>query len=125
MKKVILVFLILVSTTVWAEKPKPNPSDFAVNIHVQSSRLKVECGDVTSGTSVCYWYQYLSAMVDGKKVELRGNMMVRNEYLLKLGDYKAKILKEEDTRVYGYQRTYQMLFPDGAVAEYLVVGESE
>jgi hypothetical protein len=125
MKNVFLVFLILVATAVWAEKPKPNPLDFTINIHVQSSRLKVECGDVSSGTSVCYWYQHLSVTVDGKKLELRGNMMMKAEYLLKLGDYKAKILKEEGTRAYGYQRTFQMLFPDGAVAEYLVVGESE
>jgi len=125
MNKLVLVLLILTAAAGWAEKPKPNPSDFTIDIHVQASRMKAECGDVTGGSNLCFWYQYLSVTVDGKRLELRGNLMTKAEYVLKLGDYKAKVSKEDVTKSYGYQRTYQLLFPDGAVAEYLVVGESE
>jgi hypothetical protein len=123
MKNVLWIFLILSAAAVRAEKP--NPSDYTVNVHLQSSRMVLECGDVTNGTSFCHWYQVLGVTVDSKKLELRGNLMQKGPYILKPGDYKARVVKEDVTRSYGYQRTYQLLFPDGQVAEYLVVGESE
>jgi hypothetical protein len=125
MKSALWVFLILGATAAWAQKAKYNPSDYTVNIHVESSGMKLECGDVTNGSSFCFWQQSLKVTVDGKKLELRGNAMPKDQYILKLGDCKARVLKEDVTRSYGYQRTYQLLFPDGKVGEYLVVGESE
>ena len=119
MKKALLFVLLIFPALALAEKPKPNPSDYTVDIHVQASRIVNQCTDSTNGSNTCYWYQSL------KKYELFGNLMPKNAYLLKVGDYKAKIFKEDTSRVYEYLRIYQFLLPDGQVPEYQVTGESE
>jgi hypothetical protein len=85
MKRAVLI-LLMGSTLVWGQKtrlgqkkPVPDPTDYSTDLHVQSSHMKVECGDVTGGSNVCFWYQYLSVTVDGKKLELRGNLMTKAE----------------------------------------------
>jgi hypothetical protein len=45
--------------------------------------------------------------------------------LLRIGDYKAKILKDETSRPYEYERTYEFHFADGKTRRYVVVGEFE
>jgi hypothetical protein len=51
--------------------------------------------------------------------------------LLRIGDYKAKLLPEEQRDgdiplgSYEYRRRYEFLFPDGRTRKYTVVGESE
>jgi hypothetical protein len=107
----------------WAEKPAPNPAEYTVAIHVQSSRLAEDCSEVTQGNSVCGWVQQLKVLIDGKKYELNGTS--RSADLLRVGDYKAKILREETKHPYEYLRTYEFLFPDGTVRDYYVSNESE
>ena len=121
MKKALLVILLLAPLFAWAEKP--NPTDYTTDIHVQSSRLVMYYGDVTQGSSVNSWTQDLSAVIGGKKYELLGS--IKGTYLLRVGSYKAKILKEETKGTYEYDLTYQFLFPDGTTRNYLVVGEQQ
>ena len=45
--------------------------------------------------------------------------------LLRVGDYKARIFKDEKDRPYEYQRTYEFLISDGGIRRYVVVGETE
>jgi hypothetical protein len=125
MKNVLWVVLILAATAARAEKGKPNPAEYTVDIQVQSSRMEPVCDDVTNVTHTCYWMQDLGVTLAGKRFDLRGNLMPKNPYVLKLGDYKAKVVKEDNTKSYGYSVSYQVLFPDGAVAEYEVVGISQ
>jgi hypothetical protein len=122
MKKALFAILFLIPTMVCAEKAKPNPSDYTVAVHVQSSRLVLFCGDVTGGSSVCSWEQHLSVIIDGKKFEIQPQVA---KNLLRVGDYKAKIVKDETPNAYEYFRVYELLFPDGQTRQYSVVGEME
>jgi hypothetical protein len=62
-------------------------------------------------------------VIDGKRYELESARSAAS--LLRLGDYKAKIAKDESTHAYEYNRTYEFLFPDGQTRQYIVVGESQ
>jgi len=120
MKKALLVVLLVSPILVSAEKPKPapNPADYTISVHVQSSHLFVEC----SG-GICPQYERMDVLIDGKKYELTEFPWRKD--LLRVGDYKARVFKEETTRPYEYARTYQFLFSDGTTREYTVTGEGE
>jgi len=122
MKNLLLAFLFLIPSLAVAEKAKPNPADYTVAVHVQSSRLVLFCGDVTGGSSVCNWQQHLNVIIDGKKLEIQPGS---TKNLLRVGDYKAKIVKDDTPNPYEYQRVYEILFPDGQTRQYLVVAETE
>jgi hypothetical protein len=67
--------------------------------------------------------QHLNVLIDGKRYEL-SDTMPRTD-LLRVGDYKAKIFKDETERPYEYQRTYEFLMSDGGTRRYVVVAETE
>jgi hypothetical protein len=67
--------------------------------------------------------QKLNVTIDGKKYEME-EQRPRID-LLRIGDYKAKILKDETSRPYEYERTYEFHFADGKTRRYVVVGEFE
>jgi hypothetical protein len=121
MKKIFILFafLLLSPNLARAEKPKPNSADYTIDIHVQSSRLVMECG----GGVGCRLMSHLNVVINGKKLELSAGLS--REDLLRVGDYKAKIAKDETTRTYEYLRTYEFLFADGQTRLYSVVGETE
>jgi hypothetical protein len=125
MKRVILMVLLMLPMLGRAEKAAPNPADYAVAVHVQTSSVAADCSDVTNGSSFCFWNQHLNVTIDGKKYELVGNRAKRTLYVLRLGDYKAKVLKEDISRTYEYERSYEFLFPDGTTGTFQVMGESE
>jgi hypothetical protein len=124
-KKVLLVLFLVVPSFALSEKPAPSPADYPITVHVQSSRIALDCSDVTSGNSVCFFNQHLNVTIDGKKNELVGNRRTKGVYVLRLGDYKAKVLKEDLSRTYEYQRSYEFLFADGTTCDFQVMGESE
>ena len=103
MKKVLFAILFMVPALALAEKPKPNPANYTVAVHVQSSRLILECGQGT-----CVSTQHLTVLIDGKRYELEDSGAHWD--LLRVGDYKAIIAKDETTRTYEYARTYEFLF---------------
>jgi hypothetical protein len=123
MKKVLFALMLVTPALVLAEKPPPNPADYTVAIHVQSSRLVVNCSDSTNGNSVCGWAQHLTVLINGKKYSLASGFTT--EDLLRVGDYKARILKEETKHTYEYLRTYESLFADGTTRNYYVAEETE
>ncbi len=120
MKKVLLAILLLMPALAYAGKDKsaPNPADYTIAIHVQSSRLERL---IVNNNSVMM--ERLTVVIDGKKYEL-SDTSFRND-LFRVGDYKATIIKDETDRSYEYQRTYQFLMPDGSTRQYIVVGETE
>ena|ERR1700678_3415798 len=109
---IVLALILVLPSFLCAENP--NPSDYPVAVHVQSSRLVVSHDGVT---------QDLTATIDGKHVELEGALT--QQYVLRTGDYKAKVVKDEHSRSYEYQKTYEILFSDGKTRKFLVVGEDE
>ena len=108
MKKIALAILLLFSALSWAGT-EPNPAEYTVNVHVRSS-------SIASGSLI------LDVVIDGKNYELSGYM---GGMLLALGDYKAKLVKDEHKTTYGFNQVYEFLFPDKKARQFVVVGQSE
>jgi hypothetical protein len=130
MKKLLITVLFLFPLVAWAEKP--NPAEFTVNVHVQSSHIKQDCGSVSGGSNFCEWSQHLTVLIDGKKFELVGpttskkiHSLPGSTIVLHIGDYKAKALTQVNEHAYEYSMSYEFLFSDGETRKYFVVGESE
>lgn len=122
----VFVFLILLSSaSMFAQDTKPNPDDYKINVHVRSSRLASVCGGVTFGTSTCSPNQQLKVEIDGKTYDLTSQDLYAHVALLRTGGYKARLLKEDTKRGYEYNRTYELIFPDGGTRKYRVTGEYE
>jgi len=66
-------------------------------------------------------FQHLTVLIDGKKYQLDTS----SGSLLRVGDYKAKVEKDNTQRTYEYERVYEFLFADGSTRRYWVVGEDE
>jgi hypothetical protein len=115
MKRVILAILLIVPALASAQYL--TSADYNVDVHVRSSRLVYLC------PRTCSMFQHLSVLIDGKKYEIEDEKS-RSD-LLRIGDYKAKISKDETTRAYEYKRAYEFLFPDGQTRRYDVVDEGE
>jgi hypothetical protein len=108
MKKITLTILLL-SAFAWAG-PIPNPADYTINVHVSKSR--------TAGGD-----QRLNVVINGRKLKLEGNGPA--QMLLALGDYKAKLVKDEHKGTYDSLQIYEFLFPDQKTRKFYVVGQTE
>jgi hypothetical protein len=109
LKKITLAVLLLLSAHTWAGG-NPNPAEYTVNVHVKSS-------------SIAGGQQDLSVVIDGKKYDLESETVPRA--LLALGDYKAKLIKDEHKTAYDSVRVYEFLFPDNKMRKFTVVGQTE
>lgn len=111
MKKLAIAFLLLPTPLLFAEKGKPNPSDYTVTVHVVGSQ--------GSGASL---YQHVEAIIDGKPVELQATA----RGVLALGDYKAQprpgVQPPKSPNGHDVFQAYQLLFSDGTTRYYEVVG---
>jgi hypothetical protein len=112
-KNMTLAILLLSSVCAWPA-PAPNPDQYAINVHVSASHLVLN----TSGG----YFLKLNVVIDGKKYELDGS---GNNMLLALGNYKAKLVKDEHKGTYGSLKLYEFLFPDQKTMKFEVVGQTE
>jgi hypothetical protein len=112
MRKVVFAILLALPALALGEKA-PNPAEYTITVHVQSSRLADEIGLTRA--------QLLKVVIDGKNYQLESNLGGLN--LLRVGDYKAKVLPDKHTWTYEYELKYEFLFPDGKTREFIVVGE--
>lgn len=108
MKKIALAIVLLASALAWAGA-EPNPAEYTVNVHVSSS-------SIATGNLI------LDVVIDGKRYELSG---YAGGMLLALGDYKAKLVKDEHKTTYGSNQVYEFLFPDKKTRQFAVVGQTE
>ncbi len=118
MKKLLFTLLLLMPALVCQakEKPAPNPADYTVSVHVQSSRLVYE-------DRFARYKQDLTVLIDGKKYDLYDSEYHND--LLRVGDYKAKIVEDENNHSFEYRRIYELLLPNGETRQYMVVAETE
>jgi len=114
MKKLLTVVLILLSAAAWAGT-EPNPADYSINVHVSSSRMVLE-GEANA------FSQKLSVTINEKKYELRCPGV---NALLALGDYKAKLVRNDHRTAYDSYQVYEFLFPDNKTRKFEVVGVME
>jgi len=125
MKNFLIALLLIAPALAVADKPTPNPADYTVAMHVQASRITLDCGEVTGGSSVCIWEHHLNVTIDGKRYELNSIHPLKTVLVLHVGDYKAKVVKEDTSKSYGFQRSYELLYPDGQTEDFQVIGELE
>jgi hypothetical protein len=107
---VVLLVLLLLGTIVPAAR---TPEEYPITVHLTSSYF---LGGVVSHG------QGLDIVIDGKKYALAGDSDVA---LLALGDYKAKLVKDEHKTSYESFQEYEILFPDKKTRKFTVVGQSE
>jgi hypothetical protein len=104
-----------------AEKPK-----FTLTVHVESSDYSISCDP----NYMCYGLQKLNVTIDGKKYILASEdasvvtgMGQYLAYVLKNGDYPARIVKEDAKNASEYHRVIELQVSDGVARRYTVVGE--
>jgi hypothetical protein len=106
MKRAALFVLLLLATLAPAA---PAPEEYSINVHATSSYL------LPSG-------QGLDVVIHSKKYQLSG---IPRGGLLALGDYKAKLIKDDHQTAYEADQEYEFLFPDNKTRKFEVVGQSE
>ena len=118
----LVLFLLLVQTKQrFGQPPRPGKTvEYNIAMHVQSSRLEVECSTDTKGSS-CGYIQHLQVLIAGKKYEL--TRAAQNVF--RTGDYKARVVSEKTPRTEEYSREYEIVLSDGKTAKFEVIGESE
>jgi hypothetical protein len=104
--------VLLFSTVAWAADP--NAAEYSINVHVSSSRMVWEGSPALS--------QKLDVMIEGKRYELFASNI---NALLALGDYKAKLVRDEHRTAYDSFQVYEFLFPDKKTRKFTVVGQTE
>lgn len=102
MKYIVLTCVLMLSASAWAGA-NPNPAEYTINVHVSKSRM------ILLGTSNAH-QQKLDVVIDGKKYELES--VAYPNTLLGIGDYKAKLVKDEHVGGYDSFRVYEFLFPN-------------
>jgi hypothetical protein len=118
---VLAALLMAVCAPGSAEKPK-----FTLAVHVESSDYCISCNP----NYMCYGLQKLNVTIDGKKYILASEdaavVTGIGEYLayvLKNGDYSARIVKEDTENPAQYHRVIELQVADGVARRYTVVGE--
>jgi hypothetical protein len=109
MKYLALLTLLLLTagTTVPAAS---NPNDYPITIHVTSSQLVDQIQD-------------LDVVIDGKQYELSAPQVRHG--LLALGDYQARLTKDQHKVAYESEQIYEILFSDNKTRTFAVLGQSE
>jgi len=109
-KKITLAVLLLAAALAWAGG-EPNPADYTINVHVRSSSI------ATGGR------QDLNVVIGGKNYELLCECAPGT--LLALGDYKAKLVKDEHKNGYDLLQVYEFLFADKKTRQFELIGQTE
>jgi hypothetical protein len=114
MKKVLPAILLMLSSIVWAAG-NPDTANYSVSIHVSSSKM------VPETTSISF-AQVLNVIINGRKYELRAGGV---NALLALGDYKARLVRDDHRNPYDAFQVYELLFSDKKTRKFEVVGQWE
>jgi len=115
--RIAVLFLFFMSAAVYAQQL--THSAYQLKVHVVSSKVSGSCATKRTGFNCAV----LNVTIDGKKYRLEGNCGSVN--VLRVGDYPARIVKDEAEGPAAYRREYEFLFADGETGRYQVVGESE
>jgi len=122
LKRIFVTALILLSIPCWAA---PNRTEYPITVHVSASRLGYI---INSSGSPSLGPQQLTATIEGRHYELAAGdfrALGRRQGLVAIGDYKARIVKQEGKANYEIIRVYEFLFPDNTTERFAVVGMSE
>ena len=109
MKKAMLLLSLLFASFGTAQ----TTPEYNITVHVRSSYVVYGNGSSS---------QYLDVVIEGKKFQLAAP---NNGYLLALGDYKAKLVRDDHKTPYESIRMYEFQFPDKKTRKFAVAGQSE
>ena len=112
MKKITLVMLLLGSALIWAGTD-PNPAEYTVNVHVSASNTEISANGLLN----------LTVVIEGKNYSLQCGC--RPGVVFALGDYKAKLVKDEHKTSYDSYQVYEFLLPDKKTRRFTVTGQWE
>jgi hypothetical protein len=121
MKKLYLLAAFILSLPFTQSGHAQNTDIYPLSVHVSRT-------DVSAPGP---WSDVIEATIERQKLKLarmssKGpRRRVSLPSVLKCGDYKARILKEEIVSPAEYVREYEILLPGGVTVTYLVIGESE
>jgi hypothetical protein len=120
MKQFLLAFLLVLATGTAAaqgkqrfgDNAKPvNPADYPLTVHVSHAFLSGALNELR-----------LDTVVHGKKLQLESQ---GPSGLLHVGDYKARVVKDDEKKGGWFYATYELLLPDGTHWFFNVVAETE
>lgn len=106
--KAVLVVFLLCSLPVFAQSKDPG---YDIQAHIVESHID-------SGA------QYLTAVINGSKYELK-SANTASKGVVALGDYKAKLIAQQQKPTHEFTKIYNLLFPDGSFRAFLVIGQME
>jgi hypothetical protein len=109
MKKTVFCLMLLCSIPGWPAGP--DPAEYTITIHVSASRIEFVSK------------QDLDVSIGGKKYELVCECSAGT--LLALGDYKAKLVKDQHKTTYDSIQIYEFVFTDRSTRRFEVVGTTE
>jgi len=113
MKKFGFLFFIF-SAIAFAQS---KPDEYSITVHVTASRCVVEPFIKDSIPAL-----QLKTSIGGKKYELEFDGRCS---LLRLGDYKAKLVADKHNNSYEVYQVYEFQFDDGKTKKFEVVGMEE
>ena len=113
MKKLAFLFFIFSAIALAQSKPE----EYSITVHVTASRCVVEPFIKGSIPALL-----LNASIAGKKYELESDGRCS---LLRLGDYKAKLVADTHKNSYEVYQAYEFQFDDGKTKKFEVVGLEE
>jgi len=91
--------------------------EYSISVHVSASRCVVE--PFIKGTIDAL---KVNVSIEGKKYELKSDGGCS---LLRLGDYKAKLIEDTHKNSYELRQLYEFQFADGKTKKFEVVGMEE
>lgn len=116
MKKIALLTVLLAGIASAA----PTQNGGTVNVHIYATHWFVSPSPAGMYSTEV---EKLDAVISGKKYELEAD--AKGVWLMPLGDYKAKRVKNARNPAGETSQTYEFLLPNGQTRKFIVVGESE
>lgn len=113
MKRFAFLFFLL-SAGVFAQS---KPDDYSITVHITASRIVFGPDH--------HFAQNLCATIDGKKYELEFSKQFARVLLLRVGDYRAKLIEQNNTSSYELNQVYEFKFADGKTRKFNVIGMEE
>ncbi len=114
------LFFLLLLALPGALQAQANPA-YTVTIHVTASRITVFCGAVGLGGSSCNSEQQITADVGSSTYEMSNFKSIKG--IVAPGDYKGKLVEDKTWPTNEFNKTYELLVPDGSARKFNVTGQ--
>lgn len=114
-----LFALVVAPMLALAADSKADPSQYPVTVHVSAA---------ASASPSNYAVEILTVTIDGKHYQLAGTGFsgkICCSGLIDIGDYHAKLTKNQRKTGYESMQQYEILFPDGSTRRFDVIAQSE